>query len=68
MDNTSGTWWLFLTMAAGRTWANLGWNWNIWRPPWGSTTPDEPLQFKGPMTRTRRKRFEDQIYSRLLML
>jgi len=29
---------------------------------------DEPLQFKGPMTRARRKRLEDQVYSRLLML
>jgi len=29
---------------------------------------DEPLQFKGPMTRARSKRLEDQNYSRLLML
>ena len=29
---------------------------------------DEPLQFKGPMTRARRKILEEQIYSRLLML
>jgi len=29
---------------------------------------DEPLQFKGPMTRTRSKRLKDQNYSRLLML
>jgi len=29
---------------------------------------DEPLQFKGPMTKARSKRLEYQIYSRLLML
>ena len=29
---------------------------------------DQPLQFKGPMTRTKSKRLEDKIYSRLLML
>jgi len=29
---------------------------------------DEPLQFKGPMTRARGKRLKDQNYSRLLML
>ena len=29
---------------------------------------DEPLQFKGPMTRERSKRLENQIYSRLLIL
>jgi len=29
---------------------------------------DEPLQFKGPMTRARSKRLENQIYSRLLKL
>jgi len=29
---------------------------------------DEPLQFKGPMTRARSKRLKDQNYSRLLML
>jgi len=29
---------------------------------------DEPLQFKGPMTKARSKSLENQIYSRLLML
>jgi len=29
---------------------------------------DEPLQFKGPMTKARSKRLENQIYSRLFML
>jgi len=29
---------------------------------------DEPLQFKGPMTRARSQRLKDQNYSRLLML
>jgi len=29
---------------------------------------DEPLQFKGPMTKARSKRLENQIYSRILML
>jgi len=29
---------------------------------------DEPLQFKGSMTRARSKRLENQIYSRLLIL
>jgi len=29
---------------------------------------DEPLQFKGPMTRARSKRLENHIYSRLLVL
>jgi len=29
---------------------------------------DEPLQFKGSMTRAKSKRLEDQIYSRLLIL
>jgi len=29
---------------------------------------DEPLQFKGSMTRTRSKRLKNQIYSRLLIL
>jgi len=29
---------------------------------------DEPYQFKGPVTRVRSKRLEDQNYSRLLIL
>jgi len=29
---------------------------------------DEPLRFKGPMTRARSKRLENHIYSRLLIL
>ena len=55
-DNTSRTWWLFLTMVVERTWVgigtigcrtNLGWNRNIWRQPWGPTTP---LQLPLPST------------------